>query len=443
MLTEGRITPTLVRFSIPLILTAFLQQLYNVVDTAIVGRCISVDALSAVGLTGSLTFLVLGVIIGCAVGFCIQLAQSFGAGDESAFGAYLWNGLYLTVALGLVVTVLTVPLRHVLLRLLNTPEELYQMAEAYLLIILSGSVVTAFYNYVAGILRATGDSKHPLVFLLISSVLNLMLDLLFILVFHMGVRGAALATVLSQIFSGALCLDRAVRKARLVKRRAGGVSVTGLHVAKCKTLLASGLPMGLNYSITAIGNVVLQGSINRLGTVAVAAQTTGEKIRQMLTMPVENIGAAANTFVAQNYGAGRLDRVKGGLKSALIVSIVYDALAFVLLFFGKRAAVSAVLGADTGAEAEGAVYYLGVISTLFVFHAVLIIFRNFLQGLGFAFIAMMSAAGEILGRVLGGLLAVRLDSFLLICLANPFAWIIAGAFLVFVTPRLYRRISGR
>lgn len=424
-LTVGRPLTQILRFALPLVLGTLFQQLYSFVDTVIVGRCLGTDALGSVGITYSLNFLILGFVQGACVGFGIPVAESFGAKDKAELRKYLFNGALLCVVLSAVFTVLTTLLAEPLLRLINTPEELLADAVLYIRIIFTGIPVTVLYNYSSSVLRAMGDSRHPFCFLLASSVLNIVLDWVLIVPFGMGVDGAAIATVFSQAVSGALCtwwfFARTAKSAQLSFAR-GELVFSARH---CGRLAYIGLPMGLEYSVSAIGAVVMQDAINLLGSTAVAAQTAGEKIRQMFTLPMESVGMAMATYVGQNHGAKRTDRIKQGIRDGCIIQLSYCAAAWAVIFVCKRYAVALVLGSADAAVYDGAIEYLSVISLLFCFHGLLMIFRNTLQGLGYSVLAIVSGVGELIGRSLGGWLAVNRLGYLGICLSNPLAWALA------------------
>ena len=425
-MTRGKPLPLLIRFALPLILGSLFQQLYSFVDTAIVGRCISAEALTAVGVTGSLNFLVLGFTMGSAMGFCIPISQSVGAGEKDEISRNFWNGLYLSAAIGLLISIGVSFFVRPLLVMMKTPPELLDMATEYLTIILLGQITTVLYNYFAGVLRAFGDSQRPFWFLVISSCINVALDLLLVLVIPMGVAGAAVATVISQAISVALCIWWLVRKMDVIHRRNDqGKALTGLSRRHIGRIIAIGMPLGLEYSVCSIGNVVLQSSINTLGTVAAAAQICGEKIRQIATLPMESMGMAMATYAGQNYGAKRMDRIKSGIRSGLIIQITYSIAARAVLLVLKKPLVYLLLGSDTSAEAAASIQYLSIITTLFVFHGSLMIFRNTVQGMGFGASALASAVMEIIGRSAAGLLAVRFNSFFLICVSAPMAWVLA------------------
>lgn len=437
-LTVGSPIKQIFLFSIPLVLGTVFQQLYSFADTVIVGRFIGVSALAAVGTTYSLNFLILGFVQGLCVGFGILLAQSFGAHDRKELQRFFVNGCFLACLIGAVLTVVTVLVAEPLLRLIRTPEDILVMAVDYVKIIFIGIPATMLYNYSAGALRAVGDSKHPFYFLLFSSALNIVLDYVFIVPLGGGVAGAAWATVISQLVSGLLDMYWLLFRIRLMDGWEGGMEISSQHV---KRLCVVGLPMGFEYSVSAIGAVVMQGAINSLGSVAVAAQTAGEKIRQMFTLPMESVGMAMATYTGQNYGAKRMDRIKEGIRSGLKIQYIYCAVVWVVIFFIKGACVGLVLGETTSEVALGAIQYLSIMSILFFIHGSLMIMRNTLQGLGYSLQAIVSGIGELVGRSLGGFLAVWGFGFTAICLSNPMAWGLALIYCCVMVRHYLRKMN--
>lgn len=430
-------------FSIPLVLGTLFQQLYSFADTVMVGRLIGSNALAAVGSSYSLQFLTLGFVQGSCVGFGILLAQAVGAKNPDEFKQYFWNGTWICVAMGAVLTAVMVVLTEPMLRLIHTPQEIFADAAAYSRVIFLGIPATILYNFCAGALRAAGDSKRPFYFLLFSSLLNIVLDWVLIVPIPLGVSGAAIATVFSQLVSGALNLWWMVRKTTLLNRSKG---FRGLRKTHALALCRVGFPMGFEYSVSAIGAVVMQGAINELGTAAVAGQTAGEKIRQMFTLPMESVGMGMATYTGQNDGANRPDRIKSGIGAGIVIQLVYCVFAWIAIFFGKGFFTQIVLGANAGETAAYSVQYLAIISTLFLIHGTLMIMRNTLQGMGYSFHAVLSGVGELIGRTLGGYLAVSSLGFVGICFANPFAWGFALLYctvmtLHFLKKRLTREMS--
>ena len=439
-LTVGKPLFQILRFALPLVLGTLFQQLYSFADTVIVGRCLGTDALGAVGTTYSLNFLILGFVQGACVGFGIPVAETFGAKDKGGLRKYLFNGALLCVVLSVVFTISTTLMAGPLLQLIHTPEELYADAVLYIRILFLGIPATVLYNYASSVLRAMGDSQHPFYFLLAASVLNIGLDYLLIVSMGMGVDGAALATVLSQLLSGGLCafwfFTRTAKQEELTFRGQSSL----LSAGHCKRLAYIGFPMGFEYSVSAIGAVIMQDAINLLGSTAVAAQTAGEKIRQMFTLPMESVGMAMATYVGQNHGAHRTDRIKQGIKDGCTIQLTYCVAAWVVIFFVKPYAVGLVLGDADPAVTAGAIQYLAIMSMLFCFHGLLMIFRNTLQGLGYSVQAIISGVGELIGRSLGGLLAVKTGlGYVGICLSNPFAWGLAMLYCMFMVRRVLKR----
>ena len=439
-LTVGKPLFQILRFALPLVLGTLFQQLYSFADTVIVGRCLGTDALGAVGTTYSLNFLILGFVQGACVGFGIPVAETFGAKDQGGLRKYLFNGALLCVVLSVVFTISTTLMAGPLLQLIHTPEELYADAALYIRIIFLGIPATVLYNYASSVLRAMGDSQHPFYFLLAASVLNIGLDYLLIVSMGMGVDGAALATVLSQLLSGGLCafwfFTRTAKQEELTFRGQSSL----LSAGHCKRLAYIGFPMGFEYSVSAIGAVIMQDAINLLGSTAVAAQTAGEKIRQMFTLPMESVGMAMATYVGQNHGAHRTDRIQQGIKDGCTIQLTYCVAAWVVIFFVKPYAVGLVLGDADPAVTAGAIQYLAIMSLLFCFHGLLMIFRNTLQGLGYSVQAIISGVGELIGRSLGGLLAVKTGlGYVGICLSNPFAWGLAMLYCMFMVRRMLKR----
>ena len=374
------------------------------------------------------------------MGFGIPVAETFGAKDKGGLRKYLFNGALLCVVLSVVFTIFTTLMAGPLLQLIHTPEELYADAVLYIRILFLGIPATVLYNYASSVLRAMGDSQHPFYFLLAASVLNIGLDYLLIVSMGMGVDGAALATVLSQLLSGGLCafwfFTRTAKQEELTFRGQSSL----LSAGHCKRLAYIGFPMGFEYSVSAIGAVIMQDAINLLGSTAVAAQTAGEKIRQMFTLPMESVGMAMATYVGQNHGAHRTDRIKQGIKDGCTIQLTYCVAAWVVIFFVKPYAVGLVLGDADPAVTAGAIQYLAIMSMLFCFHGLLMIFRNTLQGLGYSVQAIISGVGELIGRSLGGLLAVKTGlGYVGICLSNPFAWGLAMLYCMFMVRRVLKR----
>lgn len=435
-LTTGHPLRQILIFSIPLVFGTIFQQLYSFADTVIVGRCLGTDALAAVGATSSLHFLILGFVQGACVGFGIPVAQSYGAKDRDEMCRYLWNGTWICLLISLFLSLGSVLLTDTLLAIMNTPEEIFSMARSYIVILFAGIPASVLYNYSASVMRAMGDSRHPFYFLLFSSVLNVILDYVLIAFFHMGVPGAAAATVFSQFVSGALNVWWMFRRMDMIQGKKSQMKPSLPHI---KRLCVVGLPMGFEYSVSAIGAVILQNSINTLGSGAVAAQTAGEKIRQMFTLPMESVGMAIATYAGQNFGAGKLKRIRQGIKQGMVIQLVYCAVIWAVLLGLNGLLVQIVLGEAQPEISADAGKYLFIVSCLFIFHGSLMVFRNTLQGMGYSFHAIISGVWELAGRSLGGWLAVRGAGFTAVCLANPLAWIFALCYCIYMVRYFLRK----
>ena len=329
-MTTGTPWKLLLNYMVPLMIGNLFQQVYNMVDTVIVGRFLGVDALAGVGSTGSISFLVMGFCMGMCSGFAVPVAQKFGERDYDGLRKYVGNMIWLGGSIALVVTVVTTILCRQILIWMNNPADTIDYAYQYIFWIFMGIPFTMLYNTLAGIIRSLGDSKTPLYFLLFSSGLNIVLDLLFVVVFRMGVTGASLATVVAQIVSGILCLWVIVKNYPILHLKREDFQARGFYIGR---LFSMGVPMGLQFSITAIGNTVLQTAVNGLGTASMAAVTAGTKVGFLFDGPLNSIGGALTTFAGQNLGAGKMDRVRRGVRSALLMGIAYSIVIFFAVYF--------------------------------------------------------------------------------------------------------------
>ena len=426
-MTSGSPMKLILGFSVPLLFGFLFQQFYNLVDTLIVGRFLGVDALAAVGSTGSLNFLIIGFCMGVCNGFAIPLAHRFGAGDYKAMRAFMMNAVYLAVIFAAVMTVFTVAFCRPILQLMQTPENIIDDAYTYIVIIFAGIPATYLYNLVSGVIRSMGDSKTPLIFLALAAFVNIGLDLLLIIVFPMGVAGAALATVISQAFSGIACVIYSKRRFEILHTDEEERKVNKGYM---KTLCGMGVPMGLQYSITAIGSVILQSAVNTLGSNAVASMTAGSKIGMFFCCPYDALGSTMATYGGQNVGAKKLDRVKEGLKAASLIGIIYSVIAFVILFFGGKYIALLFMDADQ-TEIIGRVAMFLIGNSMFYIPLTFVnVVRFTIQGMGFSTFAILAGVCEMAARSLVGFCLVPVFGFLPACFASPLAWIFADAFLI-------------
>lgn len=440
-LTTGHPLKVILWFAFPLVLGNLFQQFYNLADTIIVGRFVGVNALAAVGSTGSINYMILGFVIGICNGFAIPIAQYFGARSYGDMRRYVANSAWLSLAGAVVLTVATVLLTRPILQLMQTPADIIDDAAVYIGWIFAGIPFVFLYNMVSCIMRALGDSKTPLVFLVVTSFLNIGLDLLFILVFDAGVMGAALATDLSQAISGIASLLYLCKRFGVLKMQK---EEAGIDRAACGRLLYIGLPMGLQCSITAIGSVVMQWAVNVLGSTVVAAVTAAGKTSNLLTVPLESVGTAMATYAGQNLGASRLDRVRSGVRYALGIVAVYAVGSLVVLHFFDVTIFGLFIDTATETEiVELAQQYLLWNSLFFFPLGALIVWRYVIQGLGYSGVAMMAGVAEMAARTGVALVLVPLLGFFGAALANPAAWIAACVFLIPAYRWTIRHIGNR
>ncbi|HAP78782.1 MAG TPA: MATE family efflux transporter [Ruminococcus sp.] len=443
-MTSGNSLKLIISFCIPMILGNLLQQLYSMVDAIIVGKCIDLNALAAVGATGSICFLVIGFATGICSGFCILVSQEYGANNYSKMRKYVANSFWLSCIIAVILTVLTLIFTRPLLELMKTPDDIIQQAYEYLFMIFAGLAVTIFYNLLASILRALGDSRSPLIFLGIASVINIILDYVFIKFFNMGVAGAGLATVIAQGISTVLCFIYMRKKFDILSFEKDELAFSIKDSGK---LMSIGVPMALQYSITAIGSITLQTAINNLGTVYVAAVTAAQKIQMIAQGPMECLGTAMATYCGQNRGARKYERITKGLKQSIAVSIMYCIVACaVLIAFGRYISLLFIDKNDVDVI-NYAMYYIKINSVTFPLLGVLFIIRNSLQGLGYSLLPMMAGFTELIARVGVVVLAVGTYGFTAVCFASPIAWLMADVLLFIIMlckfPELKRELEGK
>ena len=439
-LTHGSPVKLILGFALPLLAGMLFQQLYNLVDTMIVGRFLGVTALAGVGATGSINFLVLGFCMGVCAGFSIPVAQRFGAREESRMREFVANGVILSAAFAAVLTTLTVCFCRDILTMMNTPGDCFEESYHYIVVIFAGIPFTILYNLLSGYLRSLGDSKTPLFFLIVSSLLNVSLDLLLILVFDLGVMGASLATVISQAISGLLCLLWIGMKVPVLHIAAGEWRVRPDRMLE---LCACGVPMGLQYSITAIGSVVLQVAVNSLGSLAVAAMTAAMKVLNFLACPFDALGSTMATYGAQNVGASRYERLDRGVFAASAMGFAYSVLAFAVAWFFGRS-LTQMFVTDGGAELIGlAQMYMVIQVACYPLLTLVNVVRFTIQGMGFSVFAIIAGVLEMIARSLAALALVPPLGFMGASLGSPLAWIFADAFLVPAYFRCKKRLMGK
>ncbi len=439
-LTTGSPMRLIWAFTLPTLFGMLFQQFYNLVDTMIVGKLLGAHALAAVGSTGSINFFVIGFCMGVCNGFAIPVAQRMGAREPSKMRRYVANAAYLSILFSAVLTVATGLLCRTILTVMRTPADIFDNAYAYIFIIFMGIPATFLYNLLAGIIRSLGDSKTPVYFLALSSFLNIFLDFALILGFRAGVSGAAVATVVSQGVSGAACLLYMGKKYPVLRmtreeRRLDGHS--------CRVLCAMGVPMGLQYSITAIGSIVLQSAVNTLGSTYVAAVAAGAKLFQLLACPFDAMGAAMATYCGQNVGACRLDRLGQGIRACCLLGLGYAVIGFgAMLVFAPQCAMLFLDPKEPGLAllVDLTAQYIVTLTAFFFPLALVNIVRFSIQGMGYSTFAILAGVLEMAARTGVGSILVPIFGYTAACFASPAAWICADLFLIPACMACIRRL---
>ena len=440
-LTEGNPLKLVASFAAPLLFGMLFQQFYSFVDTAIVGRYLGAAKLAAVGATGSVNFLVIGLCLGFCSGFSIPIAQAFGARDEHEVRRSVWHSValcaVLSVLFGLTATLLCKPL----LRLMNTPEEILDSSASYIRIIFAAIPCCVLYNMAGGILRSLGDSKTPVLFLVLASLVNIALDLFLIIVCGMDVAGAAVATAVSQLIAGIGCVVVMIKRFPILKL---SKEDRRFSMRRSRSMLGVGLPMGLQFSITAIGSVMVQWSVNSLGVDAVAAVSAASKLSMFFACVFDALASTMATFAGQNIGAKKLDRVGQGLRAASVVGMVYCLIALgVVMLFGDRMLELFIDGNAGAAVIEMGFRYLKINAAFYIPLLFVNILRLCIQGMGFTRVAMFAGLSEMLARTAVALWVVPSAGFNGACFANPAAWVMADLFLFPCYFRLMKALQGR
>ena len=393
----------------------------------IVGKFVGNKALAAVGSTGTIMFLIYGFVVGMTAGFTVLTAQKFGAGDMKGMRKTVAGAGILSFVVGALLTILFMAFMKPLLILMNTPSDIFADAYSYIMIVSGGILAQMLYNLLSSILRALGNSKLPLVFLIISALLNIVLDLVFIVGFGMGARGAAVATVIAQGVSGILCLFYIIAKIPILHLKREDLDVGSTIY---KNQLRIGVPMALQYSITAIGTMMVQSSLNILGSTLVAAYTAAGKIEQVVTQAYVAMGTTMATYAAQNMGAGSVKRIREGFKACTVIGVVYSFVAAGFIMTVGKYMTYLFVSEDVDIIMNSVDIYLKCIGIFFIPLAVVNIYRNGIQGLGYGLLPMMAGVAELIGRGVVAVIAGAKRSYPGVCLAGPAAWVLAGGLLI-------------
>lgn len=421
-MTEGNPLRLIIAFMIPMCLGNIFQQFYNIADSIIAGQFIGVDALAAIGSTGSLMFFVTGWLNGLSSGFAILVSQWFGAKQYDRMRHYVAMSIYLAAAFAIVMTIGLEIANEPILRLMNSPEDIMPQVMGYMRVIYAGLIVTAAYNALASFLRALGDSKSPLYFLIISAVINVILDIVFIVCFGMGVEGCGYATVIAQGISALLCLFYIIKKFPILYLKKQDFRISFQSFAR---LLALGIPMGLQFSITAIGTIIVQGAVNIYGSVHMAGFSAAGKLQNMIATVFVAFGATMATYVGQNRGAGRMDRVRIGVKYTQFMILGWSIVTMLVVFFlGKYMTWLFISPSETDVT-NVAVTYFHTVFWAYPFLGSIFLYRNALQGMGYGLVPMIGGIFELVARTAIVIFVAGRTTFAGVCMADPAAWIAA------------------
>lgn len=426
-MTVGNPMKIIFGFTLPIFIGNVFQQFYNMADAVIVGKFVGNKALAAVGSTGTIMFLIYGFVVGMTAGFTVLTAQKFGAGDMKGMRKTVAGAGILSFVVGALLTILFMAFMKPLLILMNTPSDIFADAYSYIMIVSGGILAQMLYNLLSSILRALGNSKLPLVFLIISALLNIVLDLVFIVGFGMGAKGAAVATVIAQGVSGILCLFYIIAKIPILHLKREDLDVGSTIY---KNQLRIGVPMALQYSITAIGTMMVQSSLNILGSTLFAAYTAAGKIEQVVTQAYVAMGTTMATYAAQNMGAGSVKRIREGFKACTVIGVVYSFVAAGFIMTVGKYMTYLFVSEDVDIIMNSVDIYLKCIGIFFIPLAVVNIYRNGIQGLGYGLLPMMAGVAELIGRGVVAVIAGAKRSYPGVCLAGPAAWVLAGGLLI-------------
>ncbi|MDR2043059.1 MAG: MATE family efflux transporter [Clostridium sp.] len=439
-MTKGKPLPLLLKFMIPVVIGSLFQQLYNMADTMIVGRYVGVRALAAVGATGSVSFLILGFAVGMTMGFTVMTAQRFGAGDLEGMKKSVGSAVLLSVAAAVLLTAASLAGMSTLLAWMHTPEDILPLSKEYLTIICAGLCGIVSYNLLASILRAIGNSVAPLILLLISSVVNVALDLVFVAGLGMGVAGAAYATVISQGLADVLCVIYIIRKVPSLRIGKRHWKPEGRNV---KNQLAVGVPMALQFSITAVGTILVQGALNLLGSMVVASYSVSSKIEQLVTQPFAAMGVTMATYCAQNRGVDDIGRIREGVRLGNVISAAYAVAVYGVVYLILPFAIRLFVTQDVELIYGYARTYIVINGACFIPLGMIFLFRNALQGCGYGFLPMMGGVVELVCRAAVAFIAARMLSYRGVCFANGSTWLTTGIFFWIVYHVLMKKLARR
>lgn len=420
---------SIIRFALPIMATSLLQYNYNLVDNIIVGRYVGTDALAAVGNVGSINSFIVGAALGLTSGFTIPVAQKFGARDYDRMNKYAANSISLSVFIGVVIVIVAHILSTPLLKLIDTPDNIIEMSSSYINVLYYAVPIQMLMNNFQALCRAVGESKKPLYFVISSVFVNLGLDLLFVGKFGWGVVGAAWATAISQIVATVLCGIYLVKYNKEINLKAKDLI---LDLRYSWEQIKLGIPISLQFTITSIGSMTLQSAVNSFGSNVIAGFTAASRVEQLTNIPMSGLGIATMTFVSQNYGAGKYQRIIKSVKNIFFLDVFVSVICSITLVIIGPYVVKLFMSDYNADIMYAAQHYLWAIAECYSLVAILFVFRNTLQGLGFTYANTIAGAGELFGRLAVALIFTKLIGFDAICYAGPVAWLLADIPLIVI-----------
>ena len=441
-MTKGSPFAIILKFTMTLLIGNIAQQLYNIVDTIIVGRNVNPQALAAVGSTGTIVFLIIGTSNGMVTGFSVVTSQKYGALDSKGVKASVTNGFYLSMIVAAVLTTVSLAVMRPLLLLMNTPADILEYAYSYITTICCGIVFTVMYNFCSSLMRAIGNSKMPLIFLLCSAVTNVILDLAFIIKLGLGTRGAALATVISQALAVIPCVIYIYAKMPTLRPDKSDWKIDRSII---KQQLRLGIPMAIQYSITASGTMIMQSAFNTFDSIAVGAITAASRFQGIITQGMFTVGQTMAAFVGQNYGAHDMKRIRKGVSSALKIYIVYSIAAAALAIV----ALPHVLWIFFDSDVDVSLYipwartYIIECAVCYFFLSAIFIYRNTIQSVGYAGIATVLGFVELGARMITSFYSIHVHNYNIAVASDPFAWVTAGIAGMVITYVIFKKIERR
>lgn len=428
-MTQGIPIRVIIQFAIPLLIGTLFQQGYNLIDTMIAGYNLGDDAIAAIGATSALYSVLIYFANGMNNGFGIVMSQIFGAKDMPEMKRAVAATIVLNIATTVVLTVAVLPFLHVLLKLLDTPQAIYDMAYQYIFVILAGMTATISYNMCAGFMRAVGNSQTPLYFLILSCVINVILDILFIMGLHLGVKGAALATVAAQVISTILCVIYIIKKYRMYMPEKKDWHLSADLVVR---MFSTGLSMGLMSSVLAVGTIILQKAINNLGKDIITAHTASRRIFEFLMMPLSSISTACATFVGQNFGAKQPSRIRQGMKQVLWLELAWSVISVAVAFSCGTMMVRLLTGTGNGEIIHNAAFNLKVCTLFFFPLGILFVLRNSMQAMGYRVVPIFSSGIELAVKVLSCMLVIPVMKYTGVVFTEPVIWVMCAVFLAII-----------